>query len=158
MVGGMKPATTRFVQMLLVFLPLTACASAPHAQAPTQATSTFRPEYVVGGHVTGLRGIGLSLRSAGGEEIAVDDDGKFVFGKRLADGSAYAVRIEREPISPVQSCVVEHGAGTIASHNAMEIRVVCNAVSFDDLAVMPAGATAALAEPAGTGETKHAAR
>jgi deoxyhypusine synthase len=45
-------------------------------------------------------------------EINVDDDGKFVFGSRFENGSDYVVQIAREPISPVQSCVVDRGAGT----------------------------------------------
>ncbi len=133
----MNPAATRFAQVLLVLLPLSACAPAARLREPAPAASATRTEYVVGGRVTGLQGIGLSLRSDSGEEVAVDDDGKFVFGKRLPNGAPYAVRIEREPISPVQSCAIERGAGTIASHNAMEIRVVCNAVSFDDVGSAP---------------------
>ena len=135
--GKMNPAVTLLARALLVLIPLTACAPATRMrmQEPAPTPTASRTEYVVGGRVTGLRGIGLSLRSASGEEIAVDDDGKFVFGKRLADGAVYEVRIEREPISPVQACVVEHGAGTIASHNAMEIRVVCNAISIEELGV-----------------------
>src|SRR4051794_9953169 len=90
----------KLVAILLPALPLAGCASA--AAAPEPAAPMARPEYVVGGHVSGLEGIGLSLRTSRGEEINVDDDGKFVFGGRLEDGASYAVTIAREPISPVQ--------------------------------------------------------
>lgn len=129
--GDMNPAGSRLARMLLAVvlpvLPLTACA--PAAAEP--AAVMGRAEYVVGGHVTGLRGVGLSLRTARGEEINVDDDGKFVFGARLEDGTTYAVTVGREPISPVQSCTVERGAGKIAARNAMHIEVVCSTISLD---------------------------
>jgi hypothetical protein len=129
----MNPAGSWLARMLLaVVLPLAGCATAPRAPAAQPAAPIAgHYEYVVGGHVTGLRGVGLSLRTARGEEIDVDDDGKFVFGARLEDGTAYAVSIGREPISPVQSCVVERGVGKIAAHNAMQITVVCSTIALE---------------------------
>jgi hypothetical protein len=109
---------------------LVACSPAASHEASSPAH--YGPAYVVGGHVTGLRGIGLSLRGAGGEEVDVTDDGKFVFGALLPDGAAYDVAISREPISPVQSCTVTHGAGKIAGRSAMTIDVVCTTATFDD--------------------------
>ena len=132
--GDMNPAGSRlarvFLAAVLSALPLAACA--PAATIPvTEPAAAMRAEYVVGGHVTGLRGVGLSLRTARGEEINVDDDGKFVFGARLEDGTDYAVSVGREPISPVQSCIVERGAGKIAARNAMHIEVVCSTIVLD---------------------------
>jgi trimeric autotransporter adhesin len=121
----------RLARMFLAILPLTACAPAVMSEAPASASSSARREFVVGGHVTGLRGIGLSLRNARGEEIKIDDDGKFVFGSRLGDGSDFEVSVEREPISPVQSCAVTRGTGKIAGRNAMDISVVCSTISLD---------------------------
>ena len=133
--GDMNPAGSRLARMLLAVvlpvLPLTACAPAAALPAAEPAAAMGRAAYVVGGHVTGLRGVGLSLRTARGEEINVDDDGKFVFGARLEDGTTYAVTVGREPISPVQSCTVERGAGKIAARNAMHIEVVCSTISLD---------------------------
>ena len=126
----MKPAVSLLARLLpLAILSLTACAPAVMAEAP--AAPGTRPEFVVGGHVTGLRGIGLALRNERGEEIKVDDDGKFVFGSRLGDGSEFAVTIEREPISPVQSCFIARGKGKIAGRNAMDITVLCSDISLD---------------------------
>src|SRR5690348_2298998 len=71
-------------------------------------SSARRPVFVVGGRVAGLRGIGLTLRNARGEEVHIRDDGMFVFNSPVDDSTAYSVNVEREPISPVQSCVVEH--------------------------------------------------
>jgi hypothetical protein len=126
----MKLAAVKgLARMLFAILPLTACAPAVMAEAP--AAPSTRHEFVVGGHVTGLRGIGLSLRNSRGEEIKIDDDGKFVFGSRLGDGSEFAVSVEREPISPVQTCAVARGTGKIAGRNAMDITVVCSTISLD---------------------------
>ena len=40
------------------------------------------------------------------------------------------VSVGREPISPVQSCVVERGSGKIAAHNAMHVSVVCATIAL----------------------------
>lgn len=131
----MNPAASRLARIFMavflpVLLPLTGCAPAVAVPAAEPAALMGRAEYVVGGHVTGLRGVGLSLRSARGEEINVDDDGKFVFGARFEDGTDYVVSVGREPISPVQSCVVERGSGKIAAHNAMHVSVVCTTIAL----------------------------
>lgn len=92
---------------------------------------SYGSAYAVGGHVRGLDGIGLTLRSVDGEEVKIEADGKFVFGRRLDDRTAYAVTIVREPISPVQACIVERASGRIEGRNAMDIEVVCSTVTFD---------------------------
>lgn len=117
-------------------LPLAACApavTAARVPADDAVPATLaRAEYLVGGRVTGLEGIGLSLRISNGDEVRVDDDGRFVFGRRIEDGSDYEVIVAREPISPVQSCVVERGAGKVDGKNAIQISVVCTTSTFDE--------------------------
>lgn len=123
-------------RVLACLLPLAACAPAvTAAHEPAQdalSVDGARTEYVVGGRVAGLEGIGLSLHISTGEEVKVDDDGRFSFGRRLEDGRDYEVTIAREPISPVQSCVIERGAGTIEGKNATQIFVVCATSTFDE--------------------------
>lgn len=126
----------RRLALVLVTLSLAACAPAlsPPAAAGSSSSSTSSVPaiYIVGGQVTGLRGIGLTLRDARGEEVKVREDGSFVFGTPLADHTPFAVTVGREPISPVQSCSVDHGAGKIAGRDAMEITIRCATMSFDD--------------------------
>jgi hypothetical protein len=121
---------------LLPLSALLACAPAvvrePQAVTSTTAATGPRAEYVVGGRVTGLEGIGLTLRASNGDEVKVDDDGRFAFGTRLEDGADYEITLAREPIAPVQRCMVERGAGTIEGKNAVQIAVVCATVTFDD--------------------------
>ncbi len=118
---------------LAALLPVFAVACAPAAVDQVAAPKPqIGPSYVIGGHVQGLRGIGLSLKISNGDEVKVDDDGKFVFGTWATEGSTYDVVIAREPISPVQSCVVENGTGRISGKNAMDIVVTCKEVSFED--------------------------
>ncbi len=140
----MTDLRTAFV-LAIGLLSLTGCSAAA-SRAPETARSShdepsYREEFVVGGHVRGLEGIGLTLRSANGESVTVDDDGKFVFHGRLENWSEYEVTIAREPISPVQSCVVERGVGRINGKNAMTVEVSCKTASFDDAADADAKST-----------------
>jgi len=127
----MKPTLLALAFALLV--PSVACTSATKAPASAPALRASGPSYVVGGHVQGLHGIGLSLKISNGDEVKVDDDGKFVFPTWATEGSSYDVVIAREPISPMQSCSIERGKGHIEGKNAMDILVTCKDVSFDDL-------------------------
>jgi hypothetical protein len=124
------------VARVLCLLPLSALVACAPAvtHGPQALTSTKRPrdEYVVGGRVTGLEGIGLTLRASNGDEVKVDDDGRFAFPTRLEDGTDYEVTLAREPIAPVQRCMVERGAGKVEGKNAVQISVVCATVTFDD--------------------------
>lgn len=126
--------------LLLAALPLSACAPSVATRHPVPATSTkaasdgTTPDqrvYVVGGRVKGLEGIGLALGNARGQELQIEDDGRFVFRRTLEDGADFSVTIERQPISPAQSCVLEHAEGKIAGKNAMDTVVVCTTLSFD---------------------------
>jgi hypothetical protein len=126
----MRPAA-HLALAIVATLPLTGCARSAPVREPG-VVETYRQQYVVGGRVKGLEGIGLKLRDARGAEIDVEDDGRFVFGARLDDGASYEVTVAREPIAPVQSCVVEKGVGTIAGRNAMEITVTCKAADFSE--------------------------
>jgi len=139
--------------LALVAAPLAGCSSGGSHPLPIipQRSGTPSDEFVVGGHVRGLEGIGLSLRSARGEEVRVDDDGKFVFGNRSPNWSEYEVTIAREPISPAQSCTIERASGRINGMNVMNVDVVCRTVSFEDPAPPPAA-------PSATPEAKVASR
>ena len=131
--------------LALVAAPLAGCSSAGSHPLPIVPQRSGAPseEFVVGGRVRGLEGIGLSLRSARGEEVKVDDDGKFVFGNRAPNWSEYEVKIAREPISPPQTCTIERASGRSNGNNVMNVDVVCRTVSFED----PASPSAAPAAP-----------
>ncbi|HEY8079239.1 MAG TPA: hypothetical protein VIF62_34140 [Labilithrix sp.] len=122
----------RVVSGLVVLLSSLAGCAAPEA-APVVAAPTAAPSFYVGGHVTGLKGVGLVLRTANGDHATVTADGEFAFSVPVRNGASYTVSIEREPISPLQTCTVEHAAGRVKGKNAEEIDVTCSTVDFADL-------------------------
>ena len=123
--------------LLLAALPLTACSSAVVARETAPVTTTAaagahrHAAYVVGGRVKGLEGIGLAVSNSRGQELQVEDDGRFVFRTTLEDGADFSITIERQPISPAQTCVVERASGKITGKNALETTIVCSTVSFE---------------------------
>ena len=127
----------RFALAALTLASLSAFGTGCAAEAPAAAreTTVARPSrvsYVVGGHVSGLRGIGLVLVDSAGDEASVTADGTFAFATPLDDGARFEVKVSREPISPAQSCSVQRAYGRIASRDAMEVEVTCTTVSFED--------------------------
>ena len=83
------------------------------------------PDFQVGGVVSGLQGEGLLLRSSGGDDLAVAEDGAFSFPTRLADGASYEVTVAAQPADPAQTCAVDGGSGTIAGADVTSVRVTC---------------------------------
>lgn len=80
----------------------TVAAAAVKNIAVTCVTSTF----AVGGTVSGLSGKGLVLQLNGVNELAVGNNGKYIFpGVRLPDGSDYSVAIKATPAR--HSCRIE---------------------------------------------------
>ena len=106
------------------------CAAPQAAEAPVVAAPTTARSYYVGGRVTGLRGVGLVLRTAHGDHAFLNADGDFAFSVPLENGAAYTVSIESEPFSPLQSCVVEHPTGRIQGKDADELLVMCSTVTL----------------------------
>lgn len=67
-------------------LGLGGCSNAstmPAKTASTPASSGGNAIYMVGGQVTGLRGIGLTLRDGRGEVVKIKNDGSFVFASPM---------------------------------------------------------------------------
>jgi hypothetical protein len=129
----MDVSRSRLLLALAVAVPLTLAACAPAAvdHAPQSICDLKQhPVYIVGGEVHGLRGIGLKLQNGHGEEVRIGSDGTFIFNSPVDDGSDYAVTIAREPISPVQSCTLDHGHGRINGRDAMEIAVTCTGIGM----------------------------
>jgi 6-phosphogluconolactonase len=90
------------------------------------ASSPPPPTYTVGGTVTGLSGSGLVLSSDFGGDLAVSASGSFTFSTRLAVGSPFNVWVKNQPTSsPVLTCLVANGSGTIAAANVTNVAVTC---------------------------------
>jgi len=88
--------------------------------------------------VHGLEGGELRLTD-GTETLAISADGPFRFSTEVADGGAYAVRVEQQPAG--HRCTVEAGEGTIEGADATGVVVRCLG---DD----PALRSLSLADPA----------
>jgi len=81
--------------------------------------------FTVSGTVTGLEGEGLELQINGGDNLAVNANGNFMFGVGLDDGAAYDVSIFSQPVEPGQDCTISNGNGIIASANISDVGLTC---------------------------------
>lgn len=91
---------------------------------------TVEGRYRVGGTVSGLAGSGLVLQLDGANDLAVTADGAFSFAADLASGSAYAVSVATQPISPRQTCTVANGSGEIAHADVGDVAVSCTTTTW----------------------------
>jgi hypothetical protein len=57
--------------------------------------------------------------------VEVDADGAFAFPSTVADGSDYAVTVDRQPREPAQLCRVLNGRGVVRGADVSDINVVC---------------------------------
>jgi hypothetical protein len=81
------------------------------------------------GSVRGLVGSGLVLTS-GTDELAIDEDGAFTFPTPVEGGTAYSVVVAQQPRAPLQSCVVQRGAGIASSGDVSDLEVVCTVTAY----------------------------
>jgi hypothetical protein len=128
----MRSAALVVVVALVGVLGVVGCSSSTSTvMAPPMKPSRSGNVYVVGGEVSGLRGIGLTLKNARGHEVHIKNDGAFIFNESVEDKSDYIVTIEREPIAPVQSCSIDNAKGKVAGKDAMTISIRCQISSFE---------------------------
>ena len=80
--------------------------------------------FAVGGTVSGLLpGATLVLSGGGADHVTVSANGSFAFPALLANGVAYAVIIETQPVT--LRCVVRGGSGTIHGAAVTSVAVDC---------------------------------
>jgi hypothetical protein len=68
------------------------------------------------------------LQNNGGDDLAVNANGKYVFNTALADGSDYTVTVRTQPNG--QSCVPRNNVGKVAAANVTTVEVECAANQF----------------------------
>jgi hypothetical protein len=78
--------------------------------------------YHVGGMVNGLSG-NLVLRDNGTDDLAVSQDGRFVFPTPLLLGAHYSATVSTQPNG--QNCTVSLGDGTVPAADVTDISVDC---------------------------------
>jgi hypothetical protein len=89
----------------------------------TCTTSLFS----IRGTVTNLVGTGLVLQN-NGTQLSVST-GSFEFAD-IPSGSTYNIQVATQPTSPVQSCTVVNGSGTVGGNHIENVRVECVTTEF----------------------------
>ena len=84
------------------------------------------PTYSIGGDVSGLVG-SVTLQNNGGDDLALNADGSFVFTTELLDTAAYSVTVSTQPTT--QTCSVSNGSGTVAGADITSVKVDCVTVT-----------------------------
>ncbi|WCL47591.1 hypothetical protein [Leptospira sp. GIMC2001] len=123
-----------FLLIVLVFL-LGHCAP-----IPTNSSEQFlnalgfanygSQSFQLGGRISGLQGTGLQIsNSISGTNLAITDNGNFVFAEPISINQAYNITITNQPTSPAQECVVTGGEGT-ALGNIETVSINCDISRF----------------------------
>ncbi|HVV49258.1 MAG TPA: hypothetical protein VHO06_06350, partial [Polyangia bacterium] len=86
--------------------------------------------YQIGGSVSGLLGMGLTLQDNGGDDLTVTTDGSFVFPTSVLSGQGYAVTVSVQPTNPWQTCTVSAGSGGVAGADVSNVSITCTTNSY----------------------------
>ena len=120
-----------FIRSILISaalaLALTGCGGGGGGTDTGTGTVTGTTSFTVGGMVAGLTG-SVVLQDNGGDDLTVTN-GTFTFATRLVNGSTYKVTVPNQPTSPIQTCSVSSGAGTVSGSN-VSVLVVCSATAY----------------------------
>lgn len=82
--------------------------------------------YPLGVQVDGLNGNSLVLQNnSNGDELAVNDDGHFIFPAGLTEGSLYHITISQHPLGTSLQCSLSNNTGITSKKNAPDIRASC---------------------------------
>jgi 6-phosphogluconolactonase len=143
----------------------------------TNVSVTCGNGYTVGGTVSGLVGSGLVLQIAApgygrpegaSPPLYIDSNGAFTFDLVYPGNASNGtfVRINRQPASPTQRCVVHNAQISVQAANVTDVAVVCSQFSYvanaGDNTVSAytvdatSGALAAVGTPVATGTSPHA--
>jgi len=95
----------------------------------TNVTITCVSSYTVSGTVSGLNGSGFELQINTAETLKVSNSGTFSFNTKLASGSDYTVTVYRYPVSPIQTCIISKGSGTITGADISDVAISCTTPS-----------------------------
>ncbi len=94
------------------------------------AVSCTTNSYAIGGTVSGLAGMGLTLQNEGGDDLTVMADGTFVFPTSVLSGQAYDVTIAAQPVNPWQTCTVAAGSGGVAGADITNVAITCTTNAY----------------------------
>jgi cysteine-rich repeat protein len=80
--------------------------------------------YTIGGTVSGLTGAGLVLQDNGADNLAVGNNGNFVFTTPIASGGTYDVTILTQPSA--HCSVAANGSGPVTNANITGVTITCS--------------------------------
>ena len=100
-----------------------------NANVTSVAVSCAPAMYTVGGTISGLQG-SVTLDDGDGGTVTVTSNGSFAFPTPLSAGTSYTVSVDTQPSSPVQTCVVTNGTGSVTDSNATSVTVTCTTTMF----------------------------
>jgi large repetitive protein len=86
--------------------------------------------YQVGGTVSGLAGMGLTLQNNAGDDLSLASNGSFVFPTSVLSGQGYAVTVSASPTSPWQTCTVSAGSGGVAGGDVTNVAITCTTNTY----------------------------
>ena len=127
----------RFLAAILCLLSFSACKP-PKVSRVTVADPFTVPgaapgvakKRIISGEVQGLIGQGLILSLNRGVELPVAAAGAFAFPAVLDDGADYEVSVQRQPLLPSQTCVVQNGVGLASGVDVGGVSVTCTTDHF----------------------------
>jgi 6-phosphogluconolactonase len=142
----------------------------------TNVSVTCGDGYTAGGTVSGLVGSGLVLQIAApgygrpegaSSPLYIDSNGAFTFDLVYpGNSSGTFVRINQQPVSPTQRCVIHNAGIAVQAANVTDVQVVCSEFSYvansGDSTVSAytvnatSGMLAAVGTPVATGTSPHA--
>lgn len=90
--------------------------------------------YPIGGSVTGLDGVGLSLiledvSNGRFQRRTIKSNGDFVLGT-LGDGAGYEVSILSQPTDKTQTCTLSNGSGIVSGTSINNLSINCSTSEF----------------------------
>ncbi|HVT08471.1 MAG TPA: hypothetical protein VHO67_13510 [Polyangia bacterium] len=100
------------------------------ANIATVTVNCATNSYAIGGTVSGLAGMGLTLRNEGGDDLTVMADGSFVFPTNVLSGQAYDVTIAAQPVDPWQTCTVSAGSGGVTGADITNVAITCTTNAY----------------------------
>jgi sugar lactone lactonase YvrE len=81
--------------------------------------------YKIGGTVSGLSGSGLMLADNGNDHLSVSSNGSFSFATAVPAGGLYSVSVLTQPASPIQTCRISNGSGSVGTSDINSVAVIC---------------------------------
>jgi hypothetical protein len=120
-----------FSSLLPICLTLGACGGGGGSSSDTNvgtADGATAATYTIGGGISGLTTLGLTLIN--GTDIVTPNAGdtSFTFPTAVAAGTAYSVSIQLQP--DAVTCTVTGGSGVVGSANVTDVEVDCASAAF----------------------------